>query len=274
MHYDPIKNIFGNIIRKRAWLRILFYKLLGLMFLREWYVKRELRKQISGIKKPIVVYDAGSGFGQYSYYIAKKFPFATIYASDLKAEQIADCEQFFSAIGLTQCSFAVEDLTKIQHSEKFDFILSIDVMEHILEDELVFKNFYEALKPQGSLFINTPSNLGGSDAHSKNDESFIGEHTRNGYGTDEIKIKLEKAGFKLESIRYTYGFWGNLYWKLGIKYPMQLLNISKIFFIIIPFYYLVTLPFVLLMMCLDYITDNKTGTGLNVLARKVKNKLQ
>ena len=43
MRYDPIKKVFGDIIRKNTHLRILFYKLLGVMFLREWYVKRELR---------------------------------------------------------------------------------------------------------------------------------------------------------------------------------------------------------------------------------------
>jgi SAM-dependent methyltransferase len=268
MHYDPIKKVFGDIIRNNPWLRILFYKLLGVMFLREWHVKRELRRQLGNRKQPFVVYDAGSGFGQYSYHIAKQFPLATIYAIDLKDEQVADCNQFFGKTGLKQCSFAIEDLTQIQHSKKFDFILSVDVMEHILEDVLVFQNFYRALKHGGLLFINTPSNLGGSDAHSDSEESFIGEHARNGYGADEIRNKLKQSGFSVESIRYTYGTWGNLYWRIGIKYPMQLLNYSKAFFVILPFYYIIALPFILPMMCLDYITDNKSGTGLNVLAKK------
>ena len=269
MHYDPIKNVFGNVIRKDPRLRILFYKLLGLMFLREWYVKRELRHQLSNRNKPFIVYDAGSGFGQYSYYIAKHFLLATIYGIDLKEEQVADCNSFFHSVGLTQCSFAVEDLTQIQHSDKFDFILSVDVMEHIPDDIGVFRNFLRALKSGGTLLINTPSNLGGSDAHSDKEESFIGEHARNGYGADEIQKKLESAGFRVESIRYTYGTWGSRYWKLGIKYPMQMLNISKILFIILPFYYIIALPLILPMMWLDYHTENKTGTGLNVIAKKV-----
>jgi 2-polyprenyl-3-methyl-5-hydroxy-6-metoxy-1,4-benzoquinol methylase len=269
MHYDPIKNIFGNVARRNPWLRILFYKILGLMFLREWHVKRELRRQFSGLNKPFTVYDAGSGFGQYSYYIAKQFSLASIYGTDLKEEQVADCNQFFPAVGLTQCSFAAEDLTKIQHSEKFDFILSVDVMEHIQDDACVFRNFFRALKSSGTLFINTPSNLGGSDAHSDKEESFIGEHARNGYGAAEIQKKLSSAGFTVESIRFTYGKWGNRYWKMGIKYPMQLLNVSKIFFAVLLLYYIIVLPLILPMMWLDYVADNKAGTGLNVLAKKV-----
>ena len=181
---------------------------------------------------------------------------------------MADCTNFFHSVGLAQCSFTVEDLTQIQHSDKFDFILSVDVMEHIPDDMGVFRNFFRALKSGGTLLINTPSNLGGSDAHSEKEKSFIGEHARNGYGAEEIQKKLESAGFKVESIRYTYGTWGDRYWKFGIKYPMQMLNVSKILFIVLPLYYLCTLPFVLPMMWLDYHTDNKAGTGLNVLAKK------
>jgi SAM-dependent methyltransferase len=269
MHYDPIKKVFGDVVRMNPRLRIVFYKLLGVMFLREWHVKRELRRQLGSRRKPFTVYDAGSGFGQYSFYLAKQFPLASLYGIDLKEEQVSDCNQFFHSIGLTQCTFAVEDLTQIQHAEKFDFILSVDVMEHIPDDVGVFRNFFRALTSGGTLLINTPSNLGGSDAHSDEEESFIGEHARNGYGAEEIREKLESTGFKVESIRYTYGPWGDRYWKLGIKIPMQMLNTSKVFFVLLPFYYILTLPCILPMMWFDYIANNKTGTGLNVLAKKV-----
>jgi 2-polyprenyl-3-methyl-5-hydroxy-6-metoxy-1,4-benzoquinol methylase len=268
MQYDPIKKVFGNIISSYPSLRIIFYKVLGLMFLREWYVKRELRLQFENRKIPFTVYDAGSGFGQYSYYIAKNFPFATIYASDLKEEQVDDCDRFFRSLHLSQCNFTVENLLHIQHSEKFDFILSVDVMEHIVDDIKVFQNFYRALTPGGMVFINTPSNLGGSDVHTDEEESFIGEHARNGYGKEEIRYKLESAGFIVQSIRYTYGPWGNRYWKYGIQYPMKMLNASKKFFVVLPIYYLITLPLILPMMWLDFIADNKAGTGLNILASK------
>lgn len=216
----------------------------------------------------IQVYDAGSGFGQYSYYMAKRFPRTRIYAVDVKEDQIKDCALFFKSVGLNHCSFAVEDLTNISHENRFDFILSVDVMEHIPDDVGVFGNFYRALRTNGVLFINTPSNLGGSDAHSPDEASFIEEHARNGYGFDEIRIKLESVGFKVDTIKYTYGAWGNLAWRLGIKYPMLLLNASKLFFLLLPFYYLITFPFTLFLMFLDYRGNNNAGTGLNVVARK------
>jgi hypothetical protein len=90
-----------------------------------------------------------------------------------------------------------------------------------------------------------------------------------GYVMDDIRKKLHTAGFQVEKIRYTYGHWGTAAWRLGIKFPLLLLNASKVFFILLPIYYLVVLPFVLPMMWLDYISDNKTGTGLNLVAKKV-----
>ncbi len=268
MRYDPIKNVFAKTVRDRPLFRIAFYKLLGVMFLREWHVKRQLSRLLGTANDHASVYDAGSGFGQYSYYMAKRFPGISIRAVDVKEDQITDCSRFFRAIGLTNCEFFVEDLTRIDHENRFDLILSVDVMEHIPDDVGVFRNFYRAMKPWGALFINTPSNLGGSDAHGPEDESFIEEHARNGYGADEIRKKLESVGFVVERVNYTYGRWGTIAWRLGIKYPMMMLNVSKAFFIVLPFYFLLTLPFTLVFMYLDYRASNVAGTGLNVIARK------
>jgi SAM-dependent methyltransferase len=268
MQYDPIKNVIGNVARTSPFVRRFFYAILGIMFLREWYVKRALRELLGRKKEPFTMFDAGSGFGQYSFYCARHFRSATIHAVDVKDEQIADCRTFFSKMKLSNVSFGVEDLTIPKHTGRFDFVLSVDVMEHIQDDVQVFRNFFQALKPGGKVLINTPSNLGGSDAHDEEDESFIGEHARNGYSVDDITRKLKGAGFHLEKVTYTYGPIGSVAWRLGIKYPMLMLNKSKVYFILLPFYYLFTLWLTLLLMVADYKRRNITGTGLLVVAVK------
>ena len=269
MFYDPIKDIFANLIRKFPALRILFYKLLDIMFLRSWYVRRELRKlrEVLGDKE-ISIYDAGTGYGQYSYFMVKKLQPNNIYAIDVKEKWINDCKDFFQKKNYSKVKFGIEDLTDINHENMFDLIVSVDVMEHIEDDIKVFQNFYKALKPGGFLLINTPSIYGGSDVHDDEGESFISEHAREGYSFQDLESKLTPLGFKVYRSRYTYGFWGDKAWRLGIKYPMQMLNISKIFFIVLPLYYLVTLPFTFLMMYVDYSGNNKVGAGVNFIVRK------
>ena len=272
MHYDPIKNSLSKLLRRYTFLRKLFYKTLGAMFLREWYVKRKI-KSLYRDNPPEEILDAGSGFGQYTYFMTKRFPAAHILAVDLKDDQIEDCKYFFSKTGHNNCEFKLEDLAEISalsgYDKKFDLVLSVDVMEHIEDDICVLKNFYGALKSGGMVIINTPSNLGGSDKHSGDEESFIGEHIRPGYSKEDITEKLKSAGFTVESFQYTYGKWGSRCWQLGIKYPMQLLNKSKVFFVLLPFYYLVIIWWVWLFMRLDMKEKNKiSGTGILVVAKK------
>ncbi len=269
MYYDPIKDVFAAVIRKYPSLRVLFYKTLDIMFLRSWYVRRELKnlRRIFGSSK-ISIYDAGTGYGQYSYFMAKKLQPNKIYAADVKDKWIKDSEAFFKRQKLNDVSFGIEDLLKIEHENKFDLIVSVDVMEHIEDDVKVFKNFYRALKPGGFLLINTPSIFGGSDVHEDEEESFISEHARDGYSFEDLESKLKPIGFSVFRSRYTYGFWGDKAWRLGIKYPMQILNISKLFFIVLPFYYLLTLFFTFGMMYIDFHSENKVGAGINYIVRK------
>lgn len=269
MKYDPVKNVFASVIKKFPFLRILFYKLLDLFFLRSWYVRRELKKirKLFGNKK-ISILDAGTGYGQYAYFMSRYLQPCEIKAIDIKEDWILDCKEFFQRQKISEVEFSVEDLTQINYSEKFDLILCVDVMEHIPDDITVFKNFYNALKPNGYLIINTPSIYGGSDVHDENDESFIGEHARTGYSKEEFESKLHPIGFSTYQSKYTYGFWGDKAWRLGIKYPMLMLNLSKAFFLLLPIYFILTFPFTFIMMYIDYISENKVGSGINFIAYK------
>jgi hypothetical protein len=49
---------------------------------------------------------------------------------------------------------------------------------------------------------------------------------------------------------------------------MQLLNVSKLFFVLLPFYYLLVYPFCFLLNWMDVRGDHATGTGLIVKAWK------
>jgi len=269
MQYDPIKRFLGKIFNSTTILRVIFYKLLDILLLRTWHIKKEIRKLKKSFPEKAEILDAGSGFGQYTYYLSSISPSWKIKGVDVKEEQIADCNQFFTRLGRNnKITFEEADLTKFTEAEKYNLILSVDVMEHILEDVLVFKNFYMSLKSEGVLLISTPSDQGGSDVHDDHESSFISEHVRDGYNIFDIEKKLTSAGFSKVEAYYSYGTPGKISWRLSMKYPILMANTHKIFLLILPFYYLITLPFFLILNYFDVIGKHTSGTGLIVKAWK------
>jgi SAM-dependent methyltransferase len=268
MQYDPIKQALGKFFNRSLFLRKLFYHLLDLLLLRTWHVKREIRRWAVHHKDRAEILDAGSGFGQYSYYLSRKNKKWNITGVDVKKEQIEDCTRFFSKIDNNNARFAYADLTAYREENRFDLALSVDVMEHIEEDVLVFRNIHGSLKTGGMLLISTPSDQGGSDVHDHGQQSFIDEHVRDGYNINEIQTKLKTAGFKETEARFSYGVPGKISWKISMKFPITMLNISRFFLILLPFYYLFAFPVMLILNFTDVTIKHKTGTGLIVKAWK------
>ncbi|TVR41720.1 MAG: class I SAM-dependent methyltransferase [Bacteroidia bacterium] len=270
MQYDPIKKLLGNIFNKRPLTRKLFYGMLDILLLRTWHIHLAIRQfaRQNAEADDIRVLDAGSGLGQYSWYVARKYPKWHIEALDIKKEEIESCRRFFKSEGKTNVRFVHGDLLHFVEADKFDLILSVDVMEHIENDRLVFSNFFRALKPGGMLLVSTPSDRGGSDVRQSEDDSFIEEHVRDGYSIHEIDEKLKKAGFNKSAITYTYGRPGSIAWRLSMKYPLLMLSMSKAFLLLLPVYYLFTMPVVLILHLADVKTRHQTGTGLMVKAWK------
>ena len=273
MRYDPVKKSLGKVFNKTPKLRIFFYRLLDLLLLRSWYVRKELKIWAKTAPLDAEILDAGSGFGQYVWRLSTIGEKWKITGFDIKPEQIEDCNNFFRKIKLNdRVIFREADLTNISESDKYNLVLSIDVMEHIAEDELVMSNLYKSLKKDGILIISTPSDQGGSDAHHHDENEsvtgFIDEHVRDGYNMQDIEAKLKRAGFSHVNAKYSYGNSGHIAWKLSMKFPILMLNASKIFFIILPFYYILTYPIAFILNCIDVRTEHTKGTGLIVIAKK------
>jgi SAM-dependent methyltransferase len=269
MQYEPIKKSLGRFFSGSLFMKKSLYFLLDLLLLRTWHVKKALHKIVQEFSSEASVLDAGSGLGQYTWRMCKMNSQWKIKAVDINNEQIEECRAFFSGTGISdRVSFQSCDLTKLTDTDSYNIILSVDVMEHIEEDVLVFQNFYRSLKRNGILLISTPSDKGGSDVHNDSEESFIDEHVRDGYSISDISAKLSKAGFKNIKALYTYGIPGNISWRLSMKYPIKMLNTSYLFFLLLPFYYVIFFPISIILNIFDLNLTHKTGTGLLVTARK------
>lgn len=271
MKYDPVKDRLGELASRHPLLQRLLYGLLNLLFLRAWYVRREVRRLLDAIPsgRPLRVLDAGTGFGQYAYFVARTFPNAEIRAVDVKQQYLDRARRFVDQTPYAdRVTWAIDDLTELESEGPFDLILAVDVMEHIPEDETVFEHFERVLRPGGHVIINTPSDQGGSDVQEEGDESFIGEHVREGYGREELAEKLRAAGLEPVKGLYTYGPYGSTAWRWLIKWPMQMLGATWASLLVLPFYYVAALPLGLLLNATDVQWDNERGTGLFMVARR------
>ena len=155
---------------------------------REKWIETTLQKIPAGL----TILDAGAGFGQYTYWLSSQNKNWNIFSVDVKEEQVADCNNFFKQINRNNVLFAVGDLTIYRKENTYDLVVCVDVMEHILEDVKVLRNYAASLKQGGMLIISTPSDQGGSDVQGDTDTSFIEEHVRDGYNIKEIEEKILK----------------------------------------------------------------------------------
>ena len=182
MQYDKIKDKFAVIIDKFPVFRKMFYLLLNMLLLRQWYVKREIKKYYLA-RNPLRFYDAGAGFGQYSYFILHKFKKVKVRAVDLKTDYMNSFARYAKLVGWQNFTAQQADLAEYTPKESFDLIIAIDILEHIKDDQQVLQNFRKVLDKGGKLIISSPSNF---------DESakFTDEHVRHGYSKEDICSKL------------------------------------------------------------------------------------
>lgn len=264
MKYDTVKDKFAFIINLFPGLRKVFYKGLNCLILRQQYVLDLITKMFPDKDTSFKMYDAGGGYLQYSDFVLTKYPKAEVFAVDIKEDYIDD---YYSYIrGSTKeerFTYKCADLQYYQPQTKFDLIIAIDIMEHIENDQAVLNHFSEALATGGKLLISTPSIFDEAAA-------FAEEHVRPGYDLEELIKKIEKANLKVTMRQYTYGKYGALYWKIALKKPLQLLNSYKVFYLLLPFYYLLTYPVIKILMMKDKRTDNKIGNGIIVIAEKME----
>jgi SAM-dependent methyltransferase len=274
LDYDPIKDRLGAVARKSPALTKAFYQTLDAVFLRSWYVRRKLRELIEGLPKDriIEVLDAGTGFGQYTYWLLKTFPNVHVTAVDVKTDYLENIAFFLSKTPyLHRVRLYERDLIgpppEVEKG-RYDLVLSVDVMEHILDDRAVFRGFREVLKPGGHVVVNTPSDLGGSGITEENEESFIGEHVRDGYPIAELREKLETAGLRVTDHEYAYGPIGMSAWRVLVQGPIQALGKSFWLAPAVAAYYAAAMPVGLALNAADLARDNREGAGHLMVAQR------
>jgi SAM-dependent methyltransferase len=268
MEYGPVKQRLSEIFNSTPLHRVLL-NLLDLLFLRQWYVKRYLFDWISkNEQRSTHILDAGCGFGQTGFFLCGKSKLWNILALDKNPNLVSDCNKFFIESKLSNIVAKCIPLEELKFKDNFDLVLCIDTLEEIEEDQEVLVKFHEALKIDGKLLLLVPSNKSGFIIKPRSRKLLDSYYVRDGYSKQEIEQKLKNAGFERIKIRYAYGLAGQIAFKLGLKWPIRLLNFGILFYLILPFYFIIFLPVVVLLNFVDVVTPHFSGVGLIVKAEK------
>ncbi|MCX5806894.1 MAG: class I SAM-dependent methyltransferase [Proteobacteria bacterium] len=158
------------------------------------------------------VLDAGCGDGHHALNMAKRFPSVRVTGLDVSAPTKAE-------IFPPNLFFASQNLLELFDYQQYDFIYSIDVLEHIPNNIIVMKNFYQALKRSGYLYLHMPDKSVEKrifperlfyDFDKWEKEEHIGER----YILEEIEKQLKELGFEMMESGHTFGLLGQFVWEV------------------------------------------------------------
>ena len=149
--------------------------------------------------------------------------------------------------------FSAQSLTDLYGS--YDLILCIDVLEHIVEDQVALNTLEHALSGSGVLVLHIPQRRDLNHfVLSQLGDGYVHDHVRYEYTEQEIEGKIDRAGLRIEKKRYTFGWPGSLARELYYRFERHS-GLSRVS------YRSTVFPLSLLLAMLDTITPNDSHQG-------------
>jgi 2-polyprenyl-3-methyl-5-hydroxy-6-metoxy-1,4-benzoquinol methylase len=207
-----------------------------------------MRRSLPENFQPKVIWDAGCGEGQTSFWLSKYFPCAQIISTDIKKENIERCNNIARNLKRNNINFMHKDVLE-GSSQNVDLVVCCEVLEHIDSYSDALRSFSDSLVQDGFLLIHTPADNSFQSPtwglrkfmHSEKEGITSQEkgqyHIRPGFKLDELTGEIEVLGFYILNNHYTFGtiamFAHNIYewtrsrskiWQIVTLYPLLLIG--------------------------------------------------
>lgn len=202
------------------------------------------------------ILDTGCGIGAYTFLLGQTYPQAKVTGEDIDKYKLKSCQTIAKEMGLKNVKFIYMDATRLENKITYDFIVNIDVLEHIDNYKLVLGNFFKMLQKNGYLYIHVPQ-PNQKRIFSSFKKWHHENHVREGIAKADLENSLKKLGFRIIISKDTFGFFGKLAWEINH------LTLSKSFFIAS-----ITYPLLYAIAKIDIWQKNKNGLGIAVLVKK------
>lgn len=160
------------------------------------------------------ILEIGSGIGNISQFFLREGYYATL--SDFRntyCEKLRSELSTFNNLRKIICLDIAHDNFDKEYRKylcKFDTVFSINVIEHIQDDDVAIKNFYNLLKPNGKLIIIAPAL---QRLHNKLD--IVLKHYRR-YSKKSLNMLITKNNFEIIKSKY-FNAAGILGWYISGK---------------------------------------------------------
>ncbi|TMM46215.1 methyltransferase domain-containing protein [Qipengyuania marisflavi] len=204
-----------------------------LLMLDRWgFVKRHMPR--TGNAE--AAFDVGCGTGAFSLNLARRGYRVTGLSWDERNQAVA---QERAAICALPADFPIGDARQLgameQHKARYEYVLSLENIEHILDDRKLMRDLKACLKSGGWLVLSTPNKdyraiTGVDNGPFPTEET--GWHVRRGYTAAMLRELAEGAGLVVEQIGGCSGFFSQKlttlmrkFGRLGflVTFPMRIL---------------------------------------------------
>jgi SAM-dependent methyltransferase len=247
-------------IKQRAnlyyWLTMSVGPFVRLTYFQHFITRYQLRHDLSFL-------DAGFGRGEHLHWLEQNTQNCLFVGYDLGSTD-SYLNNFAQAQGRLKLSdLHKQDLKTMSDQDRFDVIFTIDVLEHIPENQIVIENLYRALKPSGILYLALPYDDPQVDYIlprrwlqrfiSWADDEHIGEMR----SLAEMLSVLTNTGFSVMEAQYTFAKPTRLLWEI------QQVLIGRS----LPIHHALCPLFNLIAM-LEFLLPKPSAGNLRIVARK------
>ena len=160
---------------------------------------------------PRRVMDAGCGRGDYSFYFARRFPNAQIDGFDIDQTLIQQNRETAKRLAVTNVSFDVKDLAAVDARDQYDLIVSVDVLEHIANQQTALRALAAALRPGGIAFFHVPTIRPKPVPFSTHLQAFHDwaedEHIAEELTPDSFRAAVAATGLEVQQVTRTFGYY-------------------------------------------------------------------
>ncbi|MGH2625326.1 MAG: class I SAM-dependent methyltransferase, partial [Anaerolineales bacterium] len=190
-----------------------FFRLFGVADPAHWlhfaYFERFLGRL--GMWAPRRILDAGSGPGDFSLYLGRRFPSAEVLGIEISAARVQHSTVAAERLGLGNVGFEQADLRVLDRVAEFDLVCAIDVLEHIPEQQAVLERLHGALRPGGRAFLHLPTVRARPVPFHRQLKEFHrwaeGEHVADDLTPTQFVERVKRVGFLVDHAIPTFGYW-------------------------------------------------------------------